>query len=102
MDTYIFRFSAKQLKSIEPELLGLLIASGFCCNELATLMPFIVFEHSLKGANETESAFIVLRRFTVDRIIISKIIEYDEMCKAYFQKPRGTHARLIDEMSANY
>jgi hypothetical protein len=77
MDAYVFRFTAKQLKAIDPEVLGFLIASGHCCNEFAALMSYIAFEHSLKQANEVEAAFIVMRRYMNERTIISKIVEYD-------------------------
>ena len=45
----------------------------------------IVFEQSLEKANEVESALILTRRHTIDRIIISKIVEYDELCQKFFQ-----------------
>jgi len=86
MDAFVFRFDAKQLRAVPSRYAGFLIASGHCCNELAILLPYILFEHDLKRANEVESSFIVLRKFTIDRILISKVVEYDILCSKFFEK----------------
>jgi hypothetical protein len=62
MDAFIFRFSAKQLRTIPLHYAGFLIASGHCCNELAILLPYIVFEQDLSHANEVETALILTRK----------------------------------------
>jgi len=85
MEAFIFRFTVDDLRKIESRALGFLIASSHCCNELVTLMPYIAFEQSLEKANEVESALILARRHTIDRIIISKIVEYDGLCQKFFQ-----------------
>lgn len=74
MDAFVFRFDAKRLRAIPRDYLGFLIASGHCCNELAILLPYIIYEHDLRRANEFETAFILTRKFTIDRILISKIL----------------------------
>jgi hypothetical protein len=79
MDAFIFQFKAKQLRAIPSRYLGFLIASGHCCNELTILSPYIIFEHDLEPANDVEAAFILTRKFTIDRILISKIVEYGEL-----------------------
>jgi hypothetical protein len=86
MDAYIFRFNVDDLRKIESRALGFLISSGHCCNELVALMPYIVFEQSLDDANDVESALILARRYTIDRIIVSKIVEYDELCAKFFRE----------------
>ena len=52
MDAFVFRFTAKRLRAIPSHYVGFLVASGHCCNELAILLPYIVFEHDLKRAND--------------------------------------------------
>jgi len=102
MDAYIFRFSADDLRKIESRALGFLISSGHCCNELVALMPYIAFEQSLKNANEVESALIVARRYTLDRIIISKIVEYNELCEKFFRETSSVNGSLCDELKREY
>jgi len=102
MDAYVFRFHAKDLKSIEPRCLGFMVASGHCCNELMILMPYIIFEQMLLGTNEVEEAFILVRQFTVERIIISKIVEYGDMCEEFFGKEFHQSDPWIKELSSKY
>jgi hypothetical protein len=85
MDGYIFTFDAKRFRAIPRRYLGFLVASGHCCNELSILLPYIIFEHDLTNANEFEAAFIQTRKFTVDRVIISKIVEHGELCSKFFK-----------------
>jgi hypothetical protein len=85
MDGYIFSFDAKRFRAIPRRYLGFLVASGHCCNELSILLPYIIFEHDLTDANEFEAAFIQTRKFTIDRVIISKIVEHGELCSKFFQ-----------------
>ena len=102
MDAFIFRFDAKKLRAIDRRYLGFLIASGHCCNELAILLPYIMFEHNLKRANEFEAAFILTRRYTIDRILISKIVEYGELCLKFFKGSNRASDPLLLELSKNY
>lgn len=102
MDAYIFRFSAKQFRSLGPEQVGFLAASGHCCNELAILMPYMAFEQSLEGANDVESALILVRRFTIERIVVSKIVEYHELCQGYLAKLKKSSSPLFDQVSSDY
>lgn len=102
MDVYVFRFSAKQLKAIDQRALSFLIASAHCCNEFVALMPYIVFEHSLKNANEVEEAFILVRRFTIDRIVVSKIVEYGELCDKFCEEIRDLSEEWATQIRANY
>jgi hypothetical protein len=85
MDGYIFSFDAKKFREIPRRYLGFLVASGHCCNELSILLPYIIFEHDLTDANEFEAAFIQTRKFTIDRVIISKIVEHGELCAKFFK-----------------
>lgn len=102
MDASVFRFNAKQLRAIPTRHLGFLVASGHCCNELAILLPYIIFEHDLKRANEVECAFILTRKFAIDRILISKIVEYGDLCSKFFKGSSGTSDQLLAELSKNY
>ena len=102
MDAFIFRFTAKQLRSVPARYLGFLIASGHCCNELAILLPYIIFEHDLTQSNEAETAFILTRKFTIDRILISKIVEYNELCEKVFKVGNTSSDALMMEISKNY
>jgi hypothetical protein len=102
MDTFIFRFDAKRLRAVPERYLGFLIASGHCCNELAILLPYILFEHDLKRANDVERAFILTRKFTIDRILISKIVEYGNLCSKFFDNNKGASDQLLLEFSKNY
>jgi hypothetical protein len=65
-------------------------------------MPYIVFEQSLKGANEVEAALIIARRYTVDRIIVSKIVEYEELCGKFFREPLSVGDDLYDGFKREY
>jgi hypothetical protein len=102
MDAFVFRFSAQQLRAIPPLQLGFLIASGHCCNELAILLPYIIFEHDLTDANDVEVAFILARKFTIDRIIISKIVEYGNLCSKFFRNPKGSSDQLVHELKKEF
>ena len=102
MDAFVFRFNAKRLRAIPPSYLGFLIASGHCCNELAILLPYIIFEHDHRGANDFETAFIITRKFTIDRILISKIVEYGELCEKFFKNSKNSCDPLLSELSKNY
>jgi len=102
MDAFIFRFTAKQLRSLPSRYLGFLIASGHCCNELAILLPYLIFEHDLTDSNEAETAFILTRKFTIDRILISKIIEYDHLCKKFFTGRIASSDPVIVELAEKY
>ncbi len=85
MDAFIFQFDAKQLRAIPRDYLGFFVASAHCCNEVAILLPYIIFEHDLRQANDFESAFIVTRKFTIDRILILKLFEYWKLCSNFFK-----------------
>ena len=102
MDAYIFRFNVDDLRKIESRALGFLISSGHCCNELVTLLPYIVFEQSLNNTNEVERALILVRRYTIDRIIVSKIVEYDEMCDKFFRENDLVGDDLYDGLKREY
>jgi hypothetical protein len=102
MDAFLFQFTAKQLRAVPPEFLGFLIASGHCCNELAILLPYIIFEHDIAVSNEAETALILARKFTIDRILVSKIIEYNELCEKALGGRKGTTDALMLEMQRNY
>jgi hypothetical protein len=102
MDAFRFRFDAKHLRKVPERYLGFLIASGHCCNELAILLPYILFEHDLRRANDVECAFILTRKFTIDRILISKIVEYGELCLKFFDDKNGPSDTLLLELSKNY
>lgn len=102
METYIFKFSADDLRKIDSDVLGFLISSGHCCNELSAMMPYIAFEQSLDGANEVESALILVRRYTIDRIIISKIVEYRNLCLKFFGRRRGLSGPFISSLQLDY
>jgi hypothetical protein len=101
MDAYIFRFTVDDLRKIESRALGFLISSGHCCNELVALMPYIVFEQSLEDANEVEAALIIARRYTIDRVIVSKIVEYDELCQKFFRED-GTPDDFYEALKVEY
>jgi hypothetical protein len=102
MDAFVFKFDAKKLRAIDRRYLGFLIASGHCCNELAILLPYIIFEHNLKRANAFEAAFILTRRYTIDRILISKIVEYGELYSKLLKDSKGASDPLLLELSKNY
>jgi hypothetical protein len=102
MDTYVFQFDAKKLRKIPRDYLGFLVASGHCCNELAILLPYIVFEHDLKRANDFESAFILTRKFTIDRILVSKIFEYEKLCAKFFKRQRGSTDPSISGLAKTF
>jgi hypothetical protein len=102
MDAFVFRFTAKQLRSLPSQYLSFLIASGHCCNELAILLPYIIFEHNITESNEAETAFILTRKFTIDRILISKIVEYNELCEKTFTVWNASSDAVMMEISNNY
>jgi hypothetical protein len=102
MDAYIFRFKVDDLRKIESRALGFLISSGHCCNELVALLPYIAFEQSLNNANEVEGALILARRYTIDRIIVSKIVEYDELCGKFFRETASVCDELYDGLKREY
>lgn len=97
MDVFLFRFSAERLRLVPPRHLGFLVASGHCCNELVVLLPYTLFEHDLGDANEIESAFILTRRFTIQRTLISKIVEYGELCEKLFKEMDQAPDALLAE-----
>jgi hypothetical protein len=84
----IFKLTVGELRSIPDRYLGFLLASSHCCNELAALVPFVVFEQDLAeaGSHTVESAFIRSRVFTVDRVLVSKIIEYGTLCSEFLDE----------------
>jgi len=100
MDVKLFRFSAKQLQKIHPDHLGFLIASSHCCNELISVMPYIIFEQDIEDANEAERVFINIRFFTIVRHQISKIFEYRDLCNRYIGKIRKTFPSLAESVQA--
>jgi hypothetical protein len=102
MDGYIFHFDAKKFRAIPRRYLGFLVASGHCCNELCILLPYIIFEHDQTNANEFEAAFIQTRKFTVDRIIISKIVEHGELCAEYFKVNKESTDEPLLELKKAY
>jgi hypothetical protein len=79
-----------------------MIASGHCCNEIAILLPYIVFEQEQIDANEFESAFILCRRFIIDRILISKIVEYGDMCSRFFDDNQDSADTTLADMAKAY
>src|SRR5260370_41538719 len=46
---------------------------------------YIIFEHDLTNASEFEAACIQTRKFTIDRVIISKVDEHGEPCSIDFK-----------------
>jgi hypothetical protein len=102
MDAFVFQFDAKRLRKIPRNYLGFLVASGHCCNELAILLPYIIFEHDLTGANDFETAFILTRKFTIDRILISKIFEYEKLCSKFFKRNRGSADPFVSELAKTF
>ena len=75
------------------------MASGHCCNELAILLPYIIYEHDLSRANDFEIAFILTRKFTIDRILISKIFEYGKLCSKFFKRHEGASEPFLSELT---
>lgn len=102
MDAFVFRFTAAQLRSIPPRYVGFLIASGHCCNELSILLPYIIFEHDIERANEVETAFILTRRFTIDRVLISKIIEYGDLYAKSFKESADSADQVASAISGDF
>ncbi|WP_315731030.1 MULTISPECIES: hypothetical protein [unclassified Bradyrhizobium] len=102
MDAFVFKFDAKRLRAIPREYLGFLVASGHCCNELAILLPYIIFEHDLARANDFETAFILTRKLTIDRILISKIFEYEKLCSKFFNRHPGSADPFIVELAKTF
>jgi hypothetical protein len=102
MDAFVFRFDAKRLRVVPRDYLGFLVASGHCCNELAILLPYIIYEHDLRRANDFEIAFILTRKFTIDRILISKIFEYGKLCSKFFKRHQGSADPFISELAKTF
>ena len=102
MDAFVFRFDAKRLRAIPRDYLGFLVASGHCCNELAILLPYIIYEYDLKRANDFEAAFILTRKFTIDRILISKIFEYGKLCSKFFKRHRTSADPFLSELAKTF
>ena len=102
MEAFVFRFSAGQLRKIPRKYLGFCIASSHCCNELAILLPYLIFEHNLNKANEVESAFIVMRRYTIQHTLNSKIVEYDKLCSKYFKNADSSTDNFMRECWFRY
>jgi hypothetical protein len=102
MDAFVFRFDAKGLRAVPRDYVGFLVASGHCCNELAILLPYIIYEHDLKRANEFEIAFILTRKFTIDRILISKTFEYEKLCSKFFKRHQGSADPFISELARTF
>lgn len=98
MDVSLFRFTAKQIQSIDADHLGFLIASSHCCNELICVMPYIIFEQDIEKANEAERALIQIRFYTIVRHQIAKIFEYRELCNAYVGKIRKMSPSLAESV----
>src|SRR6202022_193405 len=102
MDAFVFGFDAKRLRAIPRQYLGFLVASGHCCNELSILLPYIIFEHDLTNANEFETAFIQTRKFTIDRVIISKIVEHGNLCAKFFKANKDPSDARLSELEKAY
>ncbi len=102
MDAFVFRFDAKRLRTIPRDYLGFLVASGHCCNEITILLPYIIYEHDLKRANDFEAAFILTRKFTIDRILISKIFEYEKLCSKFFKRQQGSPDPFLSELAKTF
>jgi hypothetical protein len=102
MDAFVFQFDAKKLRTIPRDQLGFLVASGHCCNELTILLPYIIYEHDLTRANDFEIAFILTRKFTIDRILISKIFEYEKLCSKFFKRHQGSANAFISGLAKTF
>jgi hypothetical protein len=102
MDVFVFRFDAKRLRRVARDYIGFLVASGHCCNELAILLPYIIYEHDIRHSNEFESAFILTRKFTVDRIIVSKIFEYWKLCSKFFKQYEDSSDQFIADLRRTF
>jgi hypothetical protein len=100
MDVFEFRFTAAQLRP--SPYLGFLIASGHCCNELAILLPYIVFEHDITKSNDAETSFILTRKFVIDRILISKIVEYGDLCSRFLRDNNNSADDILIGIAENY
>src|ERR1700687_990100 len=102
MDAFVFQFDAKRLRALPRDYLGFLVASGHCCNELAILLPYIIYEHDLRRANDFEIAFILTRKFTIDRILISKIFEYRTLCSKFFNRHQASADPFISRLAKTF
>src|SRR5258708_33582180 len=102
MDSIMFRLAVKQFRAIPERYLRFLVASGHCCNELSILLPYIIFEHDLTNANEFEAAFIQTRKFTIDRVIISKVVEHGELCSKFFKANKDPSDAQLLELKKAY
>jgi hypothetical protein len=102
MEAFVFKFDVKRLRAIPRDYLGFLVASGHCCNELAILLPYIIYEHDLKRANDFETAFILTRKFTIDRILISKIFEYGKLCTKFLKRHQRSPDPFLAELATSF
>ena len=69
---------------------------------MAILLPYIIYEHDLRRANDFEIAFILTRKFTIDRILISKIFEYGKLCSKFFKCHQGSTDPFISELAKTF
>jgi hypothetical protein len=99
MDAFVFQFTAKQLRNVSRDYIGFPVASSHCCNELVILLPYIMYEHDIRRANDFETAFILTRKFTVDGIIISKIFEYWKLCLKFFKQNEASSDPFFSELN---
>jgi hypothetical protein len=102
MDAFVFQFEARRLRAIPRDYLGFLVASGHCCNELAILLPYIIYEHDLRRANDFEAAFILTRKFTIDRILISKVFEYGKLFSKFFKQHQGSSDPFLSDLAKTF
>ena len=65
-------------------------------------MPYIIYEHDLRRANDFEIAFILARKFTIDRILVSKIFEYGKLCSKFFKRHDGSADPFLSELAKTF
>jgi len=63
---------------------------------------YIIFEHDLTNASEFEAAFIQTRKFTIDRVIISKVVEHGEPCSKFFKANKDPSDAQLLELKKAY
>jgi hypothetical protein len=102
MKIWIYRFTAKQLRSIPKVHLGFIVASSHCCNELTSISPYMMFEHDFNKANEVEKAFMNLRLFTLIRFQIAKTFEYRELFNGYMAQSRKTYPAMSEKLGKRF
>lgn len=102
MKTWVFRFSADELRSLHPDHLGFILASSHCCNELTAILPFLIFDKHIDDATETEDAILQVRFFTIVRFQIAKIFEYRDLCNKYISKARKTFPDTADKIGKRF